>query len=29
MNSLIFKALTLLGSIGLFIFWGLNNAYPQ
>jgi len=28
-NNLFFSALTVLGAIGCFIAWGLNNAYPH
>lgn len=29
MNSLAFSSICLFGIIGLFVIWGLNNAYPQ
>ena len=29
MNKTIYTAMTIFGIIGLFIIWGLNNAYPQ
>jgi hypothetical protein len=29
MSNLLFKAMLMFGVIGLFINWGLNNAYPQ
>jgi len=29
MSNTIFTAMTIFGIVGLFIVWGLNNAYPQ
>jgi hypothetical protein len=29
MNKVIFNAMTIFGLIGLFILWGMNNAYPH
>jgi len=29
MSNTIFTAMTIIGIVGLFIVWGLNNAYPQ
>ncbi len=29
MSSTIFTAMTIFGLVGLFIIWGLNNAYPK
>lgn len=29
MPNLLFRAMLVFGAIGLFINWGLNNAYPQ
>ena len=28
-TNLVFSAITILGAIGCFVVWGLNNAYPQ
>ena len=28
MSKTIYTAMTVFGIIGLFIFWGLNHAYP-
>jgi len=28
-KDLLFNALTVIGAIGCFVIWGLNNAYPQ
>ena len=29
MKNPIFTAMTIFGIIGLFVIWGLNNAYPR
>ena len=29
MSKTIYTSMTIFGIIGLFILWGLNNAYPQ
>jgi len=28
MNKTLYSAMTIFGSIGCFIIWGLNHAYP-
>ena len=29
MSNTIFATITIFGTIGIFIIWSLNNAYPQ
>jgi hypothetical protein len=29
MSKTIYTAMTIFGIIGLFVFWGMNNAYPH
>ena len=29
MSRLLFSSISVFGAIGLFVIWGLNNAYPH